>query len=82
MRTWKLFDFYSKRALTNTRRRRGRSCACCEVQEADGVGAVGGPPKFQLCSACKGVAYCSTTCQSLDWKSLHKRECKVMQGLK
>ena len=64
------------------RRRRGRSCACCEVQEADGVGAVGGPPKFQLCSACKGVAYCSTTCQSLDWKARHKRECKVMQGLK
>ena len=64
------------------RRRRGRSCACCEVQEADGVGAVGGPPKFQLCSACKGVAYCSKTCQSLDWKARHKQECKVMQGLK
>ena len=57
-------------------RRRGCSCACCKVQEADGVGAVGGPPKFQLCSAC------STTCQSLDWKARHKRECKVMQGLK
>ena len=61
------------------RRRRGRSCSCCEVQEADGVGTVGGPPKFQLCSACKGVAYCSTTCQSLDWKARHKRECKVLQ---
>ena len=69
MRTWKLFDFYSKRALTNTRRRRGRSCACCEVQEADGMGAVGGPPKFQLCSAW----------QSFDWKARHKRECKVLQ---
>ena len=62
------------------RRRRGRSCACCEVQEADGVGAVGGPPKFQLCRACKAVMYCSTTCQSLDWKARHKRECKVLQS--
>ena len=61
------------------RRRRGRSCACCEVQEPEGVGTVGGPPKFQLCSACKGLAYCSATCQKLDWKARHKRECKVMQ---
>ena len=61
-------------------RRKGRRCSSCDIQEAIGVGTIGGPPKFMVCSRCRGVAYCSKECQSADWKDVHKAECKVMQG--
>lgn len=32
--------------------------------------------KFQLCSGCGAVAYCSHSCQKAHWKAAHKHECK------
>ena len=32
-------------------------------------------PASQRCSACQKVAYCSTKCQKLHWKSGHKSQC-------
>ncbi|XP_074604108.1 N-lysine methyltransferase SMYD2-like [Brevipalpus obovatus] len=32
---------------------------------------------LRKCSACKSIRYCSTDCQSKDWKSMHKYECKI-----
>ena len=34
-----------------------------------------GSAKFELCSACKKVYYCSKDCQVKDWKSGHKTSC-------
>jgi hypothetical protein len=33
------------------------------------------PKKFQICSRCKLVAYCSRDCQRKDWKAQHKAAC-------
>lgn len=33
---------------------------------------------FFVCSACRGVHYCSKECQRADWKSGHKSECTVL----
>jgi hypothetical protein len=32
-----------------------------------------------LCLQCRSVAYCSSLCQTKDWKSRHDRECKLFQ---
>lgn len=34
------------------------------------------PARLLVCSQCKKVAYCSKECQKLDWKEIHKGECK------
>jgi hypothetical protein len=34
-----------------------------------------------LCSGCKTVSYCSSECQSLDWKR-HKKDCKELNALR
>jgi len=67
--------------LQTQRRRKGRSCAYCDEKEGDGVGTIRGSPKFQLCASCRCVAYCSRSCQSLDWKKRHKKECKDLKSI-
>ena len=31
--------------------------------------------RFRRCARCKSVDYCSTRCQRLDWKAVHRSEC-------
>lgn len=38
------------------------------------------PRKFQKCSRCRLVWYCSRDCQAQAWKSGHKRRCKLLAG--
>eukprot|EP00928_Gymnodinium_smaydae_P041197 TRINITY_DN27888_c0_g1_i1.p1 TRINITY_DN27888_c0_g1~~TRINITY_DN27888_c0_g1_i1.p1 ORF type:complete len:420 (+),score=38.56 TRINITY_DN27888_c0_g1_i1:359-1618(+) len=40
---------------------------CTEVES--------GTTKFQVCSGCRKVSYCSRACQKIDWKSGHKASC-------
>ncbi|PWN42295.1 SET domain-containing protein [Ceraceosorus guamensis] len=35
--------------------------------------------RFQRCSACRYVRYCSVNCQKTDW-AIHKTECKALQA--
>ena len=35
-----------------------------------------GDEKLFVCSACKVVAYCSSSCQKKHWKDFHKKSCK------
>ncbi|KAI1828606.1 SET domain-containing protein [Xylaria intraflava] len=45
--------------------------------------ATGPPRPVRLCTGCRTVAYCSTTCQKLDWeKGGHKAECKVFKRVR
>lgn len=46
-------------------------CASCKKPE----GAI----KYQFCSACKKVFYCSKECQKNDWKVGHKTECAKLK---
>jgi hypothetical protein len=36
---------------------------------------------LKRCTSCKIVNYCSPQCQKLDWKLIHKNECKVLGNL-
>jgi len=63
--------------------REHRRCAYCLTREealpavpAATLGGEAKPAKLQGCSQCKKVAYCSKECQKLDWKEIHKAECK------
>jgi hypothetical protein len=49
------------------------ACRAC-AQPAAAVAAR--DAKLRLCTACSGVAYCSTACQAADW-ARHKRHCKA-----
>ena len=44
----------------------------CGNPSCDSVG------KLKLCSGCKVIAYCSTECQNLDWKT-HQAGCKKVR---
>ncbi|RYE17877.1 MAG: zinc finger MYND domain-containing protein [Sphingobacteriaceae bacterium] len=35
--------------------------------------------KMPSCARCHAVAYCSRSCQKIDWKSRHKYECQGMR---
>jgi hypothetical protein len=50
----------------------GRVCSQC-LTEA--------PNSLKRCTGCKVVQYCSVTCQSRAWKSIHKEECRVFKKL-
>ena len=32
------------------------------------------------CSGCKSISYCSVKCQTLHWKSKHKKQCKKLRN--
>jgi hypothetical protein len=34
--------------------------------------------RLSKCTACKRVAYCSTSCQKQDWSNGHKKTCKIL----
>ncbi|KAJ3076232.1 Ankyrin repeat domain-containing protein 39 [Podochytrium sp. JEL0797] len=47
-----------------------RGCSCCGVPESDSV-------SLKICLGCLTAAYCTTKCQTEDWKKGgHKVECK------
>ncbi|KAH8117976.1 hypothetical protein DFH11DRAFT_869466 [Phellopilus nigrolimitatus] len=50
-----------------------RSCGKCENPS---TGRPTGASK--ICNSCKGVLYCSSKCQTADWKD-HKKDCKIIQ---
>lgn len=33
------------------------------------------------CGGCKRAVYCSKTCQNLDWRVQHKKDCKVLKSI-
>ncbi len=39
-----------------------------------------GSAKFDFCSACKKVYYCSKDCQVKDWKTGHKAQCAALKA--
>lgn len=39
------------------------------------------PGSLKRCTACKVAQYCSVTCQSVAWKSIHKEECRIYKKL-
>ena len=46
-------------------------CACCGVAAStEGV-------SLRKCSACRWASYCSTDCQSRDWRFWHKPVCST-----
>jgi len=49
-------------------------CASCKKQQGD--------TKFDMCSACKKVYYCSRECQLKDWKAGHKNQCPLLREAK
>jgi hypothetical protein len=51
------------------------ACRAC-AQPAAAVATRDAGAKLRLCTACSGVAYCSTACQAADW-ARHKRHCKA-----
>ncbi|KAH7101471.1 hypothetical protein BKA62DRAFT_703065 [Auriculariales sp. MPI-PUGE-AT-0066] len=48
-------------------------CAGCGNWEKQGG------PRFLACSACKRRNYCSTACQTKDWKAYHKKVCPLLK---
>lgn len=40
----------------------------------------GGVENTKRCSGCKSVWYCSTKCQTIDWKANHKKQCKKLKN--
>ena len=36
--------------------------------------------EFNICSACKAVAYCSPECAALHWSRVHKNECARLKA--
>eukprot|EP00798_Chlamydomonas_sp_ICE-L_P028747 gene28747-31926_t len=54
----------------------GRNSICCDNCEAmEGVEGLWDGAKFDRCSACKKVRYCSSECQKAHWPK-HKKDCK------
>ena len=54
---------------------------CTEVKMAEGeCGNCGTTEGTKKCSGCKSVSYCSVKCQTLHWKSKHKKECKKLRN--
>jgi len=49
----------------------GIVCAFCQKSE--------GEAKFDFCSVCKQVYYCSKDCQKKDWKANHKAVCEKLK---
>ncbi|KAL8292108.1 hypothetical protein RQP46_001574 [Phenoliferia psychrophenolica] len=45
-------------------------------------GILEGEPRFKICGGCNLQAYCSAECQHQDWKSTHKKECKMIKARK
>ena len=37
--------------------------------------------KMQRCGRCKVPYYCSTSCQTEAWRSIHRQECKILQAM-
>jgi hypothetical protein len=56
-------------ALPAQSQQAGPPCAACGAEPPRAA------PPFQLCAACRRVAYCCRECQVADW-SEHKRECR------
>jgi len=53
-----------------------KCCRTCGVltKMADGRSVV-----LSKCNGCRSVFYCSSECQQIDWKRIHKVECKKMK---
>ena len=49
-------------------------CANCNKVQAS--------TKFDFCSICKKVYYCSKECQVKDWKAGHKKQCAILREAK
>ena len=51
-------------------------CGLCHCANPGCLEAEDGQTAFKTCSACKGPAYCSKTCQRAHWRNGHKLKCK------
>ena len=49
------------------------SCFWCEKNKL-------ATEKLFVCNECMAVSYCSRECQTMDWKSFHKKECAKLSG--
>lgn len=49
------------------------SCKWCKIWEPKGK-------KFQVCSGCRKVRYCSPMCQKLGWSD-HRLDCRLLSGI-
>jgi len=63
------FQIVSCEALTTVLlpQEKGQRCDTCHTKNS---------PHLQRCSGCASYWYCSTSCQSLQWQSHHKKICK------
>jgi splicing suppressor protein 51 len=48
---------------------RGHLCFRCWMPHTD----------LKKCAGCRRVAYCSSSCQAIDWKAQHKKDCKKLR---
>ncbi|KAG9456018.1 hypothetical protein H6P81_000526 [Aristolochia fimbriata] len=60
--------------------RRSQTMSGGPTATASGMGCVVcGEPGNKKCSGCKAVRYCSTACQSRDWRAGHNMKCRDMK---
>ena len=49
-------------------------CALCHISPEPGK-------LFKVCSLCRKVSYCSYSCQSTNWRTVHRKECLGVKKL-
>jgi len=64
-------DFAARMAPSNLEARRAEQILACAFCKASPDGR-----KFQKCSQCQAVSYCSHNCQKAHWKAGHKKMCR------
>ena len=67
-------EFY-KRENEIMNRLIGRTCKNCDQKERRDPRNI---QYFRKCARCHKVNYCSRKCQKIDWKHVHRFECKFI----
>jgi len=59
------------RQQRNVTKRACSNCGTVETMRGD----------LKSCAACHSVCYCNATCQKMDWKKKHKKNCKRLKKM-
>ncbi|KAH6906009.1 hypothetical protein BKA70DRAFT_1289985 [Coprinopsis sp. MPI-PUGE-AT-0042] len=81
-RGWGEFYTAYKRRLQSLEMNDGRSTSFCHNLTHHTINTVGRSGRhsaaLKMCSGCAHIVYCSELCQRVDWKLVHKYECRSL----
>ncbi|KAJ7138583.1 hypothetical protein C8R46DRAFT_1361666 [Mycena filopes] len=73
-----LQEVVTQRAAVLTDEFRLESSKACDNRECNAISA---KADFHRCSGCKSLYYCSSACQTADWKRRHRKACRFYRTL-